>query len=180
MTVDHDEPEGVRIFLKEQISAISAMVGTFTFLDKKSLMGDALQLAKQAQLHNDVPVGALVVNQIGEIIGSGKNEREKSNDPLAHAELVAIRDAAKKLNSYRFDDLTLVVTLEPCAMCAGAIAQSRFSRLVFGAFDEKAGAVGSKWDLLRDPRQLHKPEVISGVLEKECAALLSEFFNNKR
>ena len=142
-------------------------------------MGDALQLAKQAQLHNDVPVGALVVNQIGEIIGIGKNEREKSNDPLAHAELVAIRDAAKKLNSYRFDDLTLVVTLEPCAMCAGAIAQSRFSRLVFGAFDEKAGAVGSVWDVLRDPRSIFKVEVSSGVLEAECAALLKDFFANK-
>ena len=149
-------------------------------MDYKSLMGDALQLAKQAQLHNDVPVGALVVNQIGEIIGSGKNEREKSNDPLAHAELVAIRDAAKKLNSYRFDDLTLVVTLEPCAMCAGAIAQSRFKRLVFGAFDEKAGAVGSVWDLLRDPRALSKIEVVSGVLIDECANLLKDFFASKR
>ena len=127
-------------------------------------MSNALQLADQAQLHNDVPVGALVVNQMGEIIGRGKNEREKSNDPLAHAELMAIKDAAKNLNSYRFDDLTLVVTLEPCAMCAGAIAQSRFSRLVFGAFDEKAGAVGSVWDLIRDQRALTKIEVVSGVL----------------
>ncbi len=149
-------------------------------MDYKSLMGDALQLAKQAQLHNDVPVGALVVNQIGEIIGSGKNEREKSNDPLAHAELVAIREAAKKLNSYRFDELTLVVTLEPCAMCAGAIAQSRFKHLVFGAFDEKAGAVGSVWDLLRDPRASSKVEVVSGVLIDECANLLKEFFASKR
>ena len=126
-------------------------------------MSNALQLADQAQLHNDVPVGALVVNQMGEIIGRGKNEREKSNDPLAHAELMAIKDAAKNLNSYRFDDLTLVVTLEPCAMCAGAIAQSRFSRLIFGAFDEKAGAVGSVWDLIRDQRALTKIEVVSGV-----------------
>jgi tRNA(adenine34) deaminase len=149
-------------------------------MDYESLMGDALQLAKQAQLHNDVPVGALVVNQIGEIIGSGKNEREKSNDPLAHAELVAIRDAAKKLNTYRFDDLTLVVTLEPCAMCAGAIAQSRFKRLIFGAFDEKAGAVGSVWDLLRDPRALSKIEVVSSVLEDESKRLLIGFFENLR
>ena len=140
----------------------------------------AMELAKQAQLHNDVPVGALVINQYGEIIGSGKNEREKSNDPLAHAELVAIRDAAKNLNSYRFDDLTLVVTLEPCAMCAGAIAQSRFSRLVYGAFDEKAGAVGSVWDLIRDQRALSKIEVVSGVLQDECAQLLKDFFANKR
>ncbi len=143
-------------------------------------MSVALQLADQAQLHNDVPVGALVVNQMGEIIGRGKNEREKSNDPLAHAELMAIKDAAKNLNSYRFDDLTLVVTLEPCAMCAGAIAQSRFSRLVFGAFDEKGGAVGSVWDLIRDQRALTKIEVVSGVLQDECAGILKDFFANKR
>ena len=143
-------------------------------------MSNALQLAQQAQVHNDVPVGALVVNQNGEIIGRGKNEREKSNDPLAHAELMAIKDAAKNLNSYRFDDLTLVVTLEPCAMCAGAIAQSRFSRLVFGAFDEKAGAVGSVWDLIRDTRALTKIEVVSGVLLDECAEILKDFFANKR
>jgi tRNA(adenine34) deaminase len=149
-------------------------------VDYKLLMSNALQLADQAQLHNDVPVGALVVNQSGEIIGSGKNEREKSNDPLAHAELMAIRDAAKNLNSYRFDDLTLVVTLEPCAMCAGAIAQSRFSHLVFGAFDKKAGAVGSVWDLIRDPRALTKIEVVSGVLLDECAGILKDFFANKR
>jgi len=149
-------------------------------VDYKLLMSKALQLADQAQFHNDVPVGALVVNQSGEIIGRGKNEREKSNDPLAHAELMAIRDAAKNLNSYRFDDLTLVVTLEPCAMCAGAIAQCRFSRLVYGAFDEKAGAVGSVWDLIRDQRALSKIEVISGVLQDECAQLLKDFFANKR
>jgi tRNA(adenine34) deaminase len=149
-------------------------------VDYKLLMSKALQLADQAQLHNDVPVGALVVNQNGAIIGRGKNEREKSNDPLAHAELMAIKDAAKNLNSYRFDDLTLVVTLEPCAMCAGAIMQSRFSRLVFGAFDEKAGLVGSVWDLIRDPRALTKIEVVSGVLPDECAGILKDFFANKR
>jgi tRNA(adenine34) deaminase len=149
-------------------------------VDYKLLMSNALQLAQQAQLHNDVPVGALVVNQNGEIIGRGKNEREKINDPLAHAELMAIKDAAKNLNSYRFDDLTLVVTLEPCAMCAGAIAQSRFSRLVFGAFEEKAGAVGSVWDLIRDQRALTKIEVVSGVLLDECAGVLKNFFANKR
>ena len=149
-------------------------------MDYKLLMSNALQLADQAQLHNDVPVGALVVNQNGEIIGRGKNEREKSNDPLAHAELMAIKDAAKNLNSYRFDDLTLVVTLEPCAMCAGAIAQSRFSRLIFGAYDEKAGAVGSVWDLIRDKRAVSKIEVVSGVLQDECAQLLKDFFANKR
>ena len=143
-------------------------------------MQQALELAKDAAGHNDVPVGAVVVNQSGEVIGRGKNEREKNNDPLAHAELIAIRDAAYNLNSWRFDDATLVVTLEPCAMCAGAIAQSRFSRLVFGAFDEKAGAVGSVWDLIRDPRALTKIEVVSGVLQDECAGILKDFFANKR
>lgn len=140
----------------------------------------ALQLGQDAAEHNDVPVGAVVVNERGKILGSGKNEREKSNDPLAHAELMAIRDAAKNQNSYRFDDLTLVVTLEPCAMCAGAILQSRLSRVVFGAFDEKAGAVGTSWDLIRDPRALVKIEVISGVLKDECAELIKNFFKIKR
>jgi tRNA(adenine34) deaminase len=140
----------------------------------------ALQLGQDAIEHNDVPVGAVVVNERGKILGLGKNEREKSNDPLAHAELMAIRDAAKNQNSYRFDDLTLVVTLEPCAMCAGAILQSRLSRVVFGAFDEKAGAVGTSWDLIRDPRALVKIEVISGVLKDECAELIKNFFKIKR
>jgi len=140
----------------------------------------AIQLGQDAAEHNDVPVGAVVVNERGKILGLGKNEREKSNDPLAHAELMAIRDAAKNQNSYRFDDLTLVVTLEPCAMCAGAILQSRLSRVVFGAFDEKAGAVGTSWDLIRDPRALVKIEVISGVLKDECAELIKNFFKIKR
>ena len=143
-------------------------------------MQQALELAKDAAGHNDVPVGAVVVNQSGEVIGRGKNEREKNNDPLAHAELIAIRDAAKNSNSWRFDDATLVVTLEPCAMCAGAIAQSRFARVVFGAFDEKAGAAGSVWDLIRDPRLPNKIEVISGLLADESAQLLKDFFVKRR
>jgi tRNA(adenine34) deaminase len=143
-------------------------------------MQQALLLAKDAAGHNDVPVGAVVVNQNGEVIGRGKNEREKNNDPLAHAELIAIRDAAKNSNSWRFDDATLVVTLEPCAMCAGAIAQSRFARVVFGAFDEKAGAVGSVWDLIRDPRLPNKIEVITGLLTDESAELLKDFFIKRR
>ena len=137
-------------------------------------------LAKDAAEDNDVPVGAVVVNQSGEVIGRGKNEREKNNDPLAHAELIAIRDAANNLNSWRFDDATLVVTLEPCAMCAGAIAQSRFARVVFGAFDEKAGAAGSVWDLIRDPRLPNKIEVITGLLADESAELLKDFFIKRR
>jgi len=149
-------------------------------VDYQELMQQALLLAKDAAGHNDVPVGAVVVNQNGEVIGRGKNEREKNNDPLAHAELIAIRDAAYNLNSWRFDDATLVVTLEPCAMCAGAIAQSRFKRLVFGSFDEKGGAAGSIWDLIRDARALTQIEVVSGVLADDCALVLSDFFASKR
>ena len=143
-------------------------------------MQQAISLAKEAATKGDVPVGALVVDDAGTIFGQGANLREQANDPTAHAEIVAIRDAAKKLGNYRLDDLTMVVTLEPCGMCAGAIAQSRIKRLVFGSFDEKYGAVGSVWDLLRDSRAIYKPEVISGVLEDECGQLLSEFFTTKR
>ena len=144
------------------------------------LMQQAILLAKEAATKGDVPVGALVVDDAGTIVGMGANLREQDNDPTAHAEIVAIRNAAKKLGDYRLDDLTIVVTLEPCGMCAGAIAQSRIKRLVFGSFDEKYGAVGSVWDLLRDARAIYKPEVISGVLEDECGQLLSEFFTTKR
>ena len=143
-------------------------------------MQQALALANQAATFNDVPVGALVVNDKGEIIGVGENLREKNNDPTAHAEIVAIKEAAQKIDNWRLDDLTMVVTLEPCAMCAGAIVQTRMKRLVFGAFDEKAGAVGSVWDVVRDTRALTKIEVISGVSEKECAQVLTKFFKGKR
>jgi len=143
-------------------------------------MQEAISLAKEAAIKGDVPVGALVVDDAGAIIGMGANLREQDNDPTAHAEIVAIRNTANKIGNYRLDDLTMVVTLEPCGMCAGAIAQSRIKRLVFGSFDEKYGAVGSVWDLLRDPRAIYKPEVLSGVLEKECGELLSDFFTTKR
>jgi tRNA(adenine34) deaminase len=149
-------------------------------VDYQNLMQQALALANQAAIFDDVPVGALVVNDQGEIIGMGENLREKNNDPTAHAEIVAIKNAAQKIGSWRLDDLTMVVTLEPCAMCAGAIVQTRMKRLVFGAFDEKAGAVGSIWDVVRDARALTKIEVISGVLEKECAQVLTNFFKGKR
>ena len=149
-------------------------------MDYQNLMQQALALANQAATFDDVPVGALVVNDQGEIIGVGENLREKNNDPTAHAEIVAIKNAAQKIGNWRLDDLTMVVTLEPCAMCAGAIVQTRMKRLVFGAFDEKAGAVGSIWDVVRDPRALTKIEVISGVLEKECAQVLTNFFKGKR
>jgi tRNA(adenine34) deaminase len=149
-------------------------------VDYKSLMQEAISLAKEAAIKSDVPVGALVVDDSGTIIGMGANLREQDNDPTAHAEIVAIRNAASKIGNYRLDDLTMVVTLEPCGMCAGAIAQSRIKRLVFGSFDEKYGAVGSVWDLLRDIRAIYKPEVLSGVLEKECGELLTDFFTTKR
>ena len=144
------------------------------------LMQQVISLTSEVQSSGDVPVGALIVNEAGEVISSGTNEREKDNDPTAHAEIIAIRRAGEKLASWRLDDLTLIVTLEPCVMCAGAILQSRIKRLVFGAFDQKAGAVGSCLDVIRDVRALSKVEVVSGVLEKECAKLLTDFFAAKR
>ncbi len=143
-------------------------------------MQQAISYANEAAEHNDVPVGALVVNEQGEILGTGHNLREESNDPTAHAEIVAMRNAATKIGNWRMDELTMIVTLEPCAMCAGAISQSRFRRLVFGAWDEKAGAVGSVWDVIRDQRNLNKVEVVTGILEKECSAILTNFFEGKR
>ena len=143
-------------------------------------MQRAISLAGEVKSSGDVPVGALIVNEVGEIISFGKNEREKDSDPTAHAEIVAIRGAGEKLGSWRLDDLTLIVTLEPCVMCAGAILQSRIKRLVFGAFDQKAGAVGSVMDVIRDPRALTKVEVVSGVLQHESFELLNKFFKTKR
>jgi tRNA(adenine34) deaminase len=141
-------------------------------------MGDALQLAKNA--NDEIPIGAIVLSPEGEIIGRGLNSREEMKDPFGHAEMNAIREAAANLKNWRLDEMTLVVTLEPCAMCAGAIAQTRIARVVFGAWDEKAGAVGSVWDVLRDPRAPHRVEVFSGVKEKECMELLAKFFATKR
>jgi len=143
-------------------------------------MQQAISLAKEAAIKGDVPVGALVVDDSGTIIGIGANLREQDNDPTAHAEIVAIRDAASKIGNYRLDDLTMVVTLEPCGMCAGAIAQSRIKRLVFGSFDEKFGAVGSVWDLLRDTRAIYQIEVVGGFNLEECQVLIRDFFQEKR
>ena len=142
-------------------------------------MRSAIAVAKSALKTADVPVGALMVDGENNIIATGYNEREAHQDPTAHAEIVAIRRAAQKLGTWRLAECKLVVTLEPCAMCAGAIAQSRIGILVFGAWDEKAGAVGSVWDVLRDPRAIHKMEVIGGVLEAECAELLTNFFREQ-
>jgi len=148
--------------------------------DYLPLMREALEIAKLALATEDVPVGALVINPRGLIVGRGNNQREIFKDPTAHAEIVALRQAALEGDNWRLDDHTVIVTLEPCAMCAGAIAQSRIKTLVFGAWDEKAGAVGSVWDILRDPRTPHQVEVVAGILEEECAALLREFFKEKR
>jgi tRNA(adenine34) deaminase len=142
----------------------------------------AMELALgQAMLSGvDVPVGAVLLDLSCQVVAAAHNERELTGDPTAHAEILVIRKASEKLGSWRLDELTLIVTLEPCVMCAGAILQSRIRRLVFGAFDQKAGAVGSSLDVIRDVRALSKVEVVSGVLEKECAKLLTDFFATKR
>ena len=143
-------------------------------------MRQALLAAREAGLRGDVPVGAVVLGPDGSPIAVGSNERELMGDPTAHAEVVAIRRAAEALGQWRLTGCTLVVTLEPCTMCAGAIVTARIDHLVFGAFDDKAGAVTSLFDVLRDPRLNHRPRVTSGVLEVDCAALLEEFFEGRR
>ena len=136
----------------------------------------ALALAEGEKALPDVPIGAIVVDASGEVIGRGHNEREATGDPTAHAEVLAIREAARHVGEWRLTGCTLVVTLEPCTMCAGALVLARVSTLVFGAWEPKTGAVGSLWDVVRDRRLNHRPEVYSGVLESECAALLRDFF----
>jgi tRNA(adenine34) deaminase len=143
-------------------------------------MGQALDLASSALASGDVPVGALVLSPGGEVLGVGRNMREAGGDPTAHAEVVAIRAAASVLGSWRLQDCTLVVTLEPCVMCAGALMLARISRLVLGAWDPKAGACGSVWDLVRDRRATHRVEVIGGVREQECSQILLDFFAGHR
>ena len=150
-------------------------------MNYEEAMALAIEVAKAAtNTSADVPVGAVILNNKNELVATGSNERELNHDPTAHAEIVAMRKASESIRSWRLEDHTLVVTLEPCAMCAGAIVQSRIPRVVFGAWDEKAGAVGSVWDILRDPRTLNKPEVITGVLAAECAQLLQSFFQSQR
>lgn len=140
----------------------------------------ALADARTALDHHDVPIGAAVLAADGTVIATGHNERELHSDPTAHAEMVAIRGAAAALGSWRLDDCVLAVTLEPCTMCAGALVLARIGRLVFGAWDPKAGAVGSLWDVVRDRRLNHRPDVVAGVREDECAALLRDFFAARR
>lgn len=146
----------------------------------RAAMRLALDEADRAVQGGDVPVGAVVLSTDGTtVLATGHNEREATGDPTAHAEVLAIRGAAQRLGEWRLSGCTLVVTLEPCAMCAGALVQSRVDRVVFGARDEKAGAVGSVWDLVRDRRLNHRPEVIGGVLDEECGRLLTGFFRSR-
>jgi tRNA(adenine34) deaminase len=154
-------------------------------MELQSSWHDAMRLALAeaavaADTSGDVPVGAVLVSPTGEVVALGRNEREANHDPAAHAEIVAIRKAAQDRKDWRLEDLTLVVTLEPCVMCAGAIIGARIPRVVFGAWDERVGASGSLYDLLRDARLGRPVEVITGVLEEECSAQLKEFFAAKR
>ncbi|KAA8832355.1 nucleoside deaminase [Bifidobacterium tissieri] len=144
------------------------------------MMDEALVLARQAASHGDVPVGAVVVDANGVIIGRGRNRREEDGDPLAHAEVQAMREAAERCGRWNLEDCTLVVTLEPCPMCAGACLTTHIGRIVFGAWDAKLGACGSVWDIPRDPHVGSTPEVVGDVREPECRALLTDFFTRRR
>jgi tRNA(adenine34) deaminase len=149
-------------------------------LSDRAAMELALDQARRALTLGEVPVGAVVLDAGGEPIAAGYNERSIVHDPTAHAEVLALRRAAEAIGSWRLEGATLVVTLEPCTMCAGALVLARVARLVFGAWDPKAGAVGSLWDVVRDRRLNHRPEVVPGVAASECGALLAEFFASRR
>jgi len=143
-------------------------------------MRAALAEAAQAPETGDIPIGAVVLDAGGDVVGRGHNRREADSDPTAHAEVLALRHAAAERHSWRLDGCTLVVTLEPCTMCAGAAVLARVERLVFGAWNEDMGAVGTLWDVVRDRRLNHRPEVVSGVLADECGALVQGFFRSHR
>jgi tRNA(adenine34) deaminase len=149
-------------------------------LDDAAAMGAALVIARGALSAGEVPIGAVVLDGTGRVVAVAHNQRETAHDPTAHAEIVALRRAGAVLDSWHLGGCTLAVTLEPCTMCAGAIVLARVDRLVFGAWDPKAGAVGSLWDVVRDRRLNHRPEVASGVREEECGALLAGFFADRR
>ena len=159
------------------VDASPRLPGTLEFAP---WLAQTRELATGCLAHGDVPVGALVLDPRGVVVGRGRNGREETGDPTAHAEVVALREAAQVRGSWRLDGHTLVVTLEPCLMCAGALVQARVERVVFGAWDERAGACGSVWDVVRDPRSLHRVEVVGGVEPEACAALLTEFFAARR
>src|SRR4051812_28964498 len=145
-----------------------------------SLVSAALSVARSALAAGEVPIGAVVFSPSGSVLADSFNSRITDNDPTAHAEVVALRRAGAAFGSWNLSGCSLAVTLEPCTMCAGAVVLSRVSRLVFGAWDPKAGAVGSLWDVVRDRRLNHRPDVVGGVLEDECGALLEEFFAARR
>ena len=152
-------------------------------MDRAAMRGwmeDALALAEEAAANGDVPVGAIIVDTNGEIVGIGRNMRERDADPLAHAEILAMRQAADERDDWNLADCTLIVTLEPCPMCAGACLQTHIGRIVFGAWDAKLGACGSVWDIPRDPHVGHAPEVVGGVREEMCAERLADFFRARR
>jgi len=146
----------------------------------EAMMRRALQVASAPDPTGDVPVGAVVFDSDGVELANGRNERERVGDPTAHAEIIALRRAAQARGEWRLDGCTLVVTLEPCTMCAGALVLARVATLVFGAWEPKTGAVGSLWDVVRDPRLNHRPQVYGGVLEAECGDLIRDFFVEKR
>ncbi|MGO1972619.1 MAG: tRNA adenosine(34) deaminase TadA [Propionibacteriaceae bacterium] len=143
-------------------------------------MRQALQCARTAEQHGDVPIGAVLLDPRGEVVAAAGNERELTGDPTAHAEVLVLREGAKRAGEWRLDDHTLVVTLEPCTMCAGALVLARVRTLVFGAFDPKAGAVASLWDVVRDRRLNHRVEVVSGIAADACGAVLRDFFARQR
>jgi tRNA(adenine34) deaminase len=149
-------------------------------LTHEEAMRLALAEAVAAGARGEIPVGAVVLDPLGEVLSAAGNDRESAADPTAHAEVLALRRAAALRGQWRLSDCTLVVTLEPCTMCAGAAVLSRISRLVYGAVDDKGGAVGSLWDVVRDRRLNHRPEVVMGVLAGECSAVLKEFFATRR
>lgn len=153
--------------------------GASSLASDEQYIRNALDLAREAAKRNEVPVGAVIVRD-GSIIAAASNRTLRDQDPTAHAEVLAIREASSKLDRWRLDDCTLYVTVEPCAMCAGALVLSRMQRVVFGAWDEKAGMAGSVGDLLRHPRLNHRPEVRGGVLAEECAKVIEDFFRNQR
>jgi tRNA(adenine34) deaminase len=152
---------------------------SFTSEQRHAQMELALEEARACSLTQDVPVGAVVLDAAGDVIATGRNTKERDQNPLGHAEIMAIKAASEKLGSWRLKDCTLVVTLEPCVMCAGAILAARIPTVVIGAWDEKAGAAGSVFDVLRDRRLNHQVEVISGVRSEECGQLLTDFFREK-
>lgn len=149
-------------------------------MNDDAAMVAALDVARSALAAGEVPIGAVVLDPSGRVIASAHNERESLRDPTAHAEVVALRRAGTALGAWQLSGCTLVVTLEPCTMCAGALVLARVARLVFGAWDPKAGAVGSLWDVVRDRRLNHRPEVVAGVRESECAQLVAAFFADRR